>query len=157
MDIKTLKRDFRQLYRQEPQIFRAPGRVNLIGEHTDYNEGFVMPAAIDFHTFAAIAPRSDTQINVRSHSFDEALSFDMKDGLTPKHNWSDYVVGVVDQIKRSDQPLAGADILIQGNVPIGAGLSSSALGLSASSSACPKLGRSGISSTTSFPLRVSLR
>ena len=126
MDIKTLKRDFRQLYRQEPQIFRAPGRVNLIGEHTDYNEGFVMPAAIDFHTFAAIAPRSDTQINVRSHSFDEALSFDMKDGLSPKHNWSDYVVGVVDQIKRSDQPLAGADILIQGNVPIGAGLSSSA-------------------------------
>src|SRR5215469_11292283 len=101
MDIETLKRDFREHYRQEPQIFRAPGRVNLIGEHTDYNEGFVMPAAIDFYTSAAIAPRADTKVNVRSLSFNETVSFDLSDKLQPKHKWFDYVVGVIDQIKRS--------------------------------------------------------
>lgn len=126
MDIETLKREFREAYGQESQIFQAPGRVNLIGEHTDYNEGFVMPAAIEFYTSAAIAPRSDTKVNVRSQSFDEKISFDLNDDFRPKHNWSDYVVGVIDQIKRSGERLAGADILIQGNVPIGAGLSSSA-------------------------------
>ena len=126
MDIETLKRDFREHYRQEPQIFRAPGRVNLIGEHTDYNEGFVMPAAIDFYTSAAIAPRADTKVNVRSLSFNETVSFDLSDKLQPKHKWFDYVVGVIDQIKRSAERLPGVDILIQGDVPIGAGLSSSA-------------------------------
>ncbi|HWY69520.1 MAG TPA: galactokinase [Terriglobales bacterium] len=126
MDIETLKRDFRAVYGQEPQISRAPGRVNLIGEHTDYNEGFVMPAAIDFYTSVAIAPRSDTKVNVRSQSFDEAFSLDLNDGFSPKHNWSDYVVGVIDQIKRSGECLHGADILVHGEVPIGAGLSSSA-------------------------------
>ena len=126
MDIETLKRDFRAVYREEPQVFRAPGRVNLIGEHTDYNEGFVMPAAIDFYTAAAIAPRSDTKVNVRSQSFDRAVSFDIADDLRPKHNWSDYVVGVIDQIRRSGERPRGMDILIQGEVPIGAGLSSSA-------------------------------
>ena len=126
MDIETLKRDFREIYRQEPQIARAPGRVNLIGEHTDYNEGFVMPAAIDFYTSVAISPRSDTKINVRSQSFEDALSFDLNDGFRPQHNWSDYVVGVIDQIKRSGECLRGANILVRGEVPIGAGLSSSA-------------------------------
>jgi len=126
MDIETLKRDFREVYGQEPQISRAPGRVNLIGEHTDYNEGFVMPAAIEFSTSVAIALRSDTKLNLRSQNFADRLSFDLNDGLRPKHNWSDYVVGVIDQIKRSGQSLRGADMLIDGNVPIGAGLSSSA-------------------------------
>lgn len=126
MDIETLKRDFREQYRQEPQVFRAPGRVNLIGEHTDYNEGFVMPAAIDFYTSAAIALRADTRVNVQSLSFNETVSFDLSDELRPKHKWFDYVVGVIDQIKRSGERLRGVDILVQGDVPIGAGLSSSA-------------------------------
>ena len=126
MDIETLKRDFRAVYRQEPQVFRAPGRVNLIGEHTDYNEGFVMPAAIGFYTSAAVALRPDTKVNVRSQSFEGAVSFDIADDLRPKHSWSDYVVGVIDQVKRSGERLRGLDILIQGDVPIGAGLSSSA-------------------------------
>ena len=126
MDIEALKRDFREIYRQEPEVFQAPGRVNLIGEHTDYNEGFVMPAAIDFYTSVAVAHRSDRKVNVRSQSFEDTYSFDLHDGFRPKHDWSDYVVGVIDQIKRSGQRLQGADILIHGEVPIGAGLSSSA-------------------------------
>jgi len=126
MDIESLKRDFRTVYGPEPQIFRAPGRVNLIGEHTDYNEGFVMPAAIDFYTWVAIAPRSDSKVNIRSQSFDDNLSIDLDDDLRPRHAWSDYVVGVLEQIKREGNAVSGADILVHGEVPIGAGLSSSA-------------------------------
>jgi len=127
MNTETLEQAFRETYGGEPQIFRAPGRVNLIGEHTDYNEGFVMPAAIDFSTWVAVARRSDSTINVRSRSFKDAVSsFDLRSKLRPKHDWSDYVAGVIDQIKLSGQHLGGADILIVGNVPIGAGLSSSA-------------------------------
>src|SRR5436305_5679010 len=126
MDIEGLKQEFRKLYGSHPQVFRAPGRVNLIGEHTDYNEGFVMPAAIDFSTWAAVASRSDSTFNLRSHSFSEPLSFNLSDGLQPRHDWSDYALGVIDQIKHSGQRLSGADILIHGEVPVGAGLSSSA-------------------------------
>ncbi|MFL6439855.1 MAG: galactokinase [Terriglobales bacterium] len=126
MDIEGLKQEFRKLYGSHPQVFRAPGRVNLIGEHTDYNEGFVMPAAIDFSTWAAVTSRSDSTFNLRSHSFSEPVSFNLSDGQQPRHNWSDYAVGVIQQIKHSGQRLGGADILIDGEVPIGAGLSSSA-------------------------------
>jgi galactokinase len=126
MDIESLKQEFRKLYGSQPQVFRAPGRVNLIGEHTDYNEGFVMPAAIDFSTWAAVALRSDSSFNLRSHAFAEPVSFNFADGQQPRHNWSDYAVGIVEQIKQSGQRLSGADILIHGEVPIGAGLSSSA-------------------------------
>ena len=126
MDIDQLKREFQQTYGCAPRIFRAPGRVNLIGEHTDYNQGFVMPAAIDFYTWAAIARRADTRLNVRSQNVDEVISSDLAGSPAPRHNWSDYAIGVVDQIKRLGRHLGGADILIRGEVPIGAGLSSSA-------------------------------
>src|SRR5579864_594884 len=99
MDIELLKKEFQRYFPGTPGIFRAPGRVNLIGEHTDYNEGFVMPAAIDFYTWAAVASRSDLKINVRSQSFPQTVSFDLHDSLTATHAWSDYVLGVIDQIR----------------------------------------------------------
>jgi galactokinase len=126
MNIESLRQAFRDVYGDEPQIFRAPGRVNLIGEHTDYNEGFVMPVAIEFSTWVAVAPGSESTIKVRSRSLNAAASFDLRDTLRPKHDWSDYVAGVIDQIGAPGQPLGGANILIDSNVPIGAGLSSSA-------------------------------
>lgn len=126
MHIESLKQSFRDAYGREPQIFRAPGRVNLIGEHTDYNEGFVMPAAIEFATWVAVAVRPDSRINVRSQSYKDSASFDLRDKNQPRHDWPDYVIGVIEQIKLSGQPFSGADILIHGEVPIGAGLSSSA-------------------------------
>ena len=126
MDIESFKQEFRRLYRSEPQVFRAPGRVNLIGEHTDYNQGFVMPAAIDFYTWIAITSRPDSVVNIRSDSFAETISLRLTDGFKPRHEWSDYVVGVIDQITRSGKPLCGAEILIRGEVPMGSGLSSSA-------------------------------
>ena len=126
MEIDFLKKEFRRFFSGEPQIFRAPGRVNLIGEHTDYNDGFVMPAAIDFYTWVALAPRSDSKVNVRSQSFADKVSVDLSASFAATHTWSDYVLGVLDQIRRTGLPLTGVDILIHGEVPMGAGLSSSA-------------------------------
>jgi galactokinase len=118
---------FAQLFGASPRIFQAPGRVNLIGEHTDYNDGFVMPAAIGFCTWAAIAPRHDRKLVVRSENFGEQLEFNL-DQLPDKScgHWSDYVIGVAKILSRSGSKLIGANILIDGDVPQGAGLSSSA-------------------------------
>src|SRR5947209_20077168 len=83
-------------FHAEPEIFAAPGRVNLIGEHTDYAEGFVMPAAIDFATLAAISPRSDGKIVIYAENFGEERTFDAgKLPLSASDHWSDYPMGVV--------------------------------------------------------------
>ena len=121
-----LRRQFCELYGGEPIICRAPGRVNLIGEHTDYNSGFVMPAAIDFYTWAAIAPRNDSIVNVRSTQRPETVSVDIREPLRPRKDWSDYAVGVLQQLTSAGMRVRGADLLIHGEVPIGSGLSSSA-------------------------------
>jgi galactokinase len=118
---------FAQLFGASPCIFQAPGRVNLIGEHTDYNEGFVMPAAIGFYTLAAIASRRDRKLVVRSENFREQVEFNL-DELPEKKSghWSDYVIGVAKTLTQSGSQLIGANLLVEGDVPQGAGLSSSA-------------------------------
>ena len=126
-----LARIFAARYGVSPRIFRAPGRVNLIGEHTDYNEGFVMPAAIDYFTFVAIAPREDRMILIRSDHFPEAAELDLErhaKGRPPSddHHWSDYPFGVAVKLEEAGHRLPGANLLIHGDVPIGSGLSSSA-------------------------------
>jgi len=121
-----LKEKFRALYHSEPLLCRAPGRVNLIGEHTDYNDGFVMPVAIDFFTWAAIAVRNDARLNVASMQQADPVSISLSNGLAPRHDWSDYVVGVFAQLRASGLDAKGAELLVHGEVPIGAGLSSSA-------------------------------
>ncbi|HEY4085264.1 MAG TPA: galactokinase [Bryobacteraceae bacterium] len=109
------------------RLFRAPGRVNLIGEHTDYNEGFVLPAAIRFSTWAAARPRDDDMLTVRSDHFPDTRDFSVR---VPPYvrtgHWSDYVAGVLYAALREGIRLRGADLIIRGEVPIGAGLSSSA-------------------------------
>jgi galactokinase len=126
MQIESFQQEFQNIYGRRPEVYRAPGRVNLIGEHTDYNDGFVMPAAINFFTWLAISPRSDSTINIRSRAFTEPVTIVLNGDLRPRHAWSDYVVGIIDQIRQSGKKLAGADILIQSEVPMGSGLSSSA-------------------------------
>ena len=118
---------FEKAFGTRPQIFRAPGRVNLIGEHTDYNDGFVMPAAVGFSTYVAIAPRPDRKLVIHSEEFPGNFEFDL-DHLPEKRvgAWCDYVLGVASVLRQQGQQLAGANLLVHGKVPIGAGLSSSA-------------------------------
>ena len=118
---------FRAKFGSTPRLYRAPGRVNLIGEHTDYNDGFVMPAAIGFYCWAAIAPRNDRQLHVFSREFREDVEIDLSSGaVRPSHTWSDYPAGVAVQLQKAGFPLIAANVLIHGEVPLGAGLSSSA-------------------------------
>lgn len=122
-----LRNQFETLYGGPFRLFRAPGRVNVIGEHTDYNDGFVMPAAIGFYTTVAIGPRPDRKLSVHSMNFKETKSFDL-DNISegPAGHWSDYVRGVAGVLEAQRYRLAGANLVIQGDVPVGAGLSSSA-------------------------------
>ena len=119
--------EFQRSYSNRPAIFRAPGRVNLIGEHTDYNDGFVMPAAIGFYTWIAASGRTDHTLHIRSEEFQETIDLSL-DSLAgpPRKHWSDFVRGVAAVLQSKGIPLAGANLIIQGQVPMGAGLSSSA-------------------------------
>ena len=110
-----------------PRKFRAPGRVNLIGEHTDYNDGFVMPAAIDLSTFVSLWPREDRKLRIRSDNFDDEIEFDLdQPDPVPRKHWSDYAVGVAVILERAGHRLRGARLEIRSEVPVGSGLSSSA-------------------------------
>jgi len=112
---------------ERPRLFQAPGRVNLIGEHTDYNDGYVMPAAIDFKTWIAAGWRNDSKLAVHSVRFDETRVFDLNDpSLKSEHHWSDYILGVALELRRTGLSLQGANLAVYGDVPLGAGLSSSA-------------------------------
>jgi galactokinase len=127
MDIEKLKAEFSQKYGGAPRIFRAPGRVNLIGEHTDYNDGFVMPCAIDFATYVAARARADRKLAVASMNFPGIYEFDLDHPTADiAEGWARYVQGVAMILEKSGYVLKGADILIDSTVPVGAGLSSSA-------------------------------
>ncbi|MBV9669655.1 MAG: galactokinase [Acidobacteriales bacterium] len=118
---------FCQRFDGPPRLFYAPGRVNLIGEHTDYNDGFVLPAAISFGTCVAIRNRQDAALVLYSTEFGDQTTINLEEPPTHyKRGWSDYVHGVALVLQQSGHRVRGADILVHGNVPIGAGLSSSA-------------------------------
>ena len=127
MTSAELSRRFEASFGSKPRIFCAPGRVNLLGEHTDYNDGFVLPCAIGFSTRVAIASRTDRTLVVQSEEFSERREFDL-DNLPARGQgvWSDYVVGVAVMLQQMGVKTAAANLLVRGEVPIGAGLSSSA-------------------------------
>jgi galactokinase len=109
------------------RIYSAPARVNLIGEHTDYTGGLVMPMAIEFRTVAGISPRSDGRAVFYSANFGETKTFDIASlERAPQGAWSDYAAGVVWSLKQAGIAVPGFDMSLEGNVPLGAGLSSSA-------------------------------
>jgi galactokinase len=118
---------FEQAFRAHPSISSAPGRVNLIGEHTDYNDGFVLPCAIGFRTYVAVHARDDNKLIMCSEEFPGQFEFDVN-ALPAAHqnNWCDYPVGVAVALRNSGFRLPGANVMVQGEVPVGAGLSSSA-------------------------------
>ncbi|HEY3876205.1 MAG TPA: galactokinase [Candidatus Kapabacteria bacterium] len=109
------------------RLFRAPGRVNLIGEHTDYNDGFVLPVAIDLDTVVAARPRNDSTIFGRSVNSSKEGSFDLERPAPIQHgNWLNYVEGTARMLQKQGFHISGADLVLKSDVPIGAGLSSSA-------------------------------
>jgi galactokinase len=137
MIARELTQRFGKLFGDHPRIFRAPGRVNLIGEHTDYNDGFVMPAAVGFSTYVAIAARPDRKLVIHSEEFPGNFEFDL-DHLPERRTgaWCDYVLGVASVLQRGFMNFEAANLLVHGEVPIGAGLSSSAAVEVSSALAC---------------------
>ena len=123
----TVAGEFRRRYGPPCGVFRAPGRVNLIGEHTDYNDGFVMPCALGFTTRVAVSPRADRSINLHSEDFPDVQQFSL-DRLPASRldSWADYLIGVLVQLQRTGSLSQGANVLVSGEVPVAAGLSSSA-------------------------------
>ena len=124
--LEKINQIFTGKYGQNPLVFRSPGRVNILGEHTDYNEGFVLPAAIDKNIYIAIGKRTDNAINLYAVDFDENFIGDISNVKKSSIQWANYILGVVDQLQKKGFKLAGFNAVVDGDVPIGAGLSSSA-------------------------------
>lgn len=127
---QTLRTEFQKIFDAAPTLITcAPGRVNLIGEHTDYNDGFVLPMAIDRAVWMAARPRADRHVRMVACDFDNARSEFALDAPIPRddaHAWSNYVRGVAWALQARGLAPAGADLVIRGDVPLGSGLSSSA-------------------------------
>ncbi len=125
--MQNITKIFKQKFQKDPLLFRAPGRINLIGEHTDYNEGFVLPAAVSHSIYFAIAPNNSSQVNVYSVDFDELFQFDLSELDSLKtESWRSYVFGVIAELSGMGEEVSGFDLVFQGDVPQGAGMSSSA-------------------------------
>jgi galactokinase len=143
-----LRSRFKDVFGREPVLSsKAPGRVNLIGEHTDYNDGYVMPVAIQYATTVLGAPREDKEVRLFSVDFESQVVFSIDKPISKNEDrsWSQYEKGVIDEFLKRGDKLSGADLLIQGNVPLGAGLSSSASVEIATAGAVRTLNRISIS------------
>jgi galactokinase len=117
---------YKQQFCRNPElIVSAPGRVNLIGEHTDYNDGFVLPMAIDKRIAIGGSARDDDLVRLYSLNFEEAEEFSLA-SLKNENRWTDYVKGVIDELLKAGHPIRGFNAVLEGNIPLGAGLSSSA-------------------------------
>ncbi len=123
--LSQLTASFQRTFHADPLLICSPGRVNLIGEHTDYNEGFVLPAAIDKAIYLAVGPRQDNEVHFVAHDLDETYQGSLSQ-VTPTHTWADYLLGVVAQFQLANQNLGGFNCVFGGDIPMGAGLSSSA-------------------------------
>jgi len=119
---------FNKIYPDAPSplIIRSPGRINIIGEHTDYNEGFVLPAAIDKAIYVAIAKRDDDEIHLYAGDYNESHVVNADAVAISEKHWPNYILGVVDQLQKKGFNIGGFSLAIDGDVPLGAGLSSSA-------------------------------
>lgn len=126
MDIENVKNAFKMHYNQVPIVVKSPGRINIIGEHTDYNEGFVMPAAINKAIYVAVAKRDDDEIHLFSEGYQKSHQTVYHDLKRAEKGWTNYILGVADQLQKFGHQIGGFNLYIDGDVPLGAGLSSSA-------------------------------
>lgn len=131
MELKEVKSKFLEVFgnenNNEIHSYHSPGRVNLIGEHTDYNGGYVFPCALSFGTYAVARKRNDSIMKFASTNFDLKVEVDLNDNKYVKeHDWTNYTKGVVDQFVKNSSNIFGFEVMFSGNIPNGAGLSSSA-------------------------------
>lgn len=126
MDINNIRKKFRELYKNEGFVYASPGRINLIGEHTDYNGGFVLPGAIDKGMVAEIKQNDTDRIRAYSMDYNEECEFGMNESDIPEKGWAKYIFGVAREIQKRGHKIGGFDAVFAGDVPLGAGLSSSA-------------------------------
>lgn len=117
---------FEEKFSRNPFIISSPGRVNLIGEHTDYNEGFVLPAAIDKYIYFAVKPNNSDFYNFYSYNFNDNFSTDITNIEPVEKEWVNYLLGVISQVSQSGRKVEGFDCVFGGDIPIGSGISSSA-------------------------------
>ena len=127
--LTQVKKAFSNYFKSQPtHYFRAPGRVNLIGEHTDYNDGFVLPCAINFDTIVVAKKREDNLVKVFASDYQEYDTFNLNEPIVhhPSYQWANYVRGVAKSLQERGVTLVGCEIAVGGNIPQGTGLSSSA-------------------------------
>ena len=120
-----VKAAFKEKFNEEPNLYYSPGRINLIGEHIDYNDGFVLPGAIDKGIFFAIALNNSDKINCYSIDFNESISIPLSE-VKKMDSWKNYVLGIVNEFQKLKLPVKGFNCVFGGNIPIGGGMSSSA-------------------------------
>lgn len=122
-----LQERYTYIFGEEAQLFaKSPGRINIIGEHTDYNEGFVLPAAIDKAVYVAVGKRNDNRIRLYAEDFKELFDTSLDQVEPSNMGWPNYILGVVKQMQYANLQLAGFNLYVDGDIPVGAGLSSSA-------------------------------
>lgn len=131
--VEKIVKEFKNYFTETPLLVRSPGRVNLIGEHTDYNEGFVLPAAIDKAIYFAITPRDDDKLFIHASDLNDYVEYKVSSIKYPEtkiahqhKNWANYLFGVIDQLQKLGHNVKGFNCVFGGDIPIGAGLSSSA-------------------------------
>lgn len=124
--LETLRQRFAAIFGGTPRMFRAPGRVNLIGEHLDYNEGWVLPIAIDRSCHVAARRSDDRVLRIHSEQMQETAECSLDEPQPSQHHWSNYIRGVAWALREAGQSISGADLLVSSEIPLGAGLSSSA-------------------------------
>ncbi len=121
-----IRNAFTEKYQQTPRLFRSPGRINLIGEHTDYNNGFVLPASVDKAVYFAISAREDDLVQLEAVDLGESYEFRLDDLSKPAQQWAVYQLSVLDQLQKRDLKIKGFQASFGGDLPVGAGMSSSA-------------------------------
>lgn len=121
-----IEKDFLSKYQKHFRTFYSPGRINLIGEHTDYNLGYVMPAAIDRGVTLLIAPNNSDKIRITAYDLNEDIEVNIHNLVKSNQKWPDYLIGVVQQLTKNGHSIGGFDCLFTSDIPVGAGLSSSA-------------------------------
>ncbi len=123
---EKIRKKFEATFDKKPLLVRSPGRINMIGEHTDYNEGFVMPAAIDKEIICAISPNYNNKCTLIAYDLDDEYEFDITKYEKSEKGWPNYILGVIEQFQKRDMEIRGFDCVFGGDIPLGAGLSSSA-------------------------------